>query len=211
MKIFGVNHLFAQTEQKPVLKGKNQSNKTQGKALLEFADKIVDELTVRKNGKKYTAFSKAKDLDMKFEVIENEKWQELIKLAEQGDYESIDKAYKQAFKELGASFAQALDERGGNGDGTLNYQEFVNTKFVEGFDNDLKNAFKNLDQNGDNKIDGNEMAAFLRLTDNDCREGHSGDDAKIDAYTFYARAMVLNESAAKKNLDIAYKDLFGAN
>lgn len=211
MKIFGLNSAQAHALQTQTPRTQQPAKKTQGKALLEFADKICEALTVEKNGVKYTSFSKAKDLDMKFEVIEDAKWQELIKLANQGDYESIDKAYKQAFKELGASFTQALDERSGNGDGTLSYTEFADSKFIEGSEPELKKAFQNLDRNNDKKIDGNEMAVFLRLADNDCRDGHSGDDAKIDAYSFYARAMVLADPAIKRNLDISHDNLFGTN
>lgn len=203
-----VNFTSAFLANKPqTVKDGNQTKPTKGQALLKFADDICEKILEPRLGENYQSIKKLRALDMNFEVIEDAKWQELIK---SGDFNAIDKAYKQAFKELGTSFIQAVDERGGDGNGVLTYKEFVNSKIVEGDDLELQGIFKHLDVNGDEQIDNKEMAAFLRLTDNSIHpEKDQADNAKIDAYSMYIRLANLYKERNKTNMELAYEDLFG--
>ncbi len=205
-----VNFTSAFCANKPqVVKDGTPANQNKGQALLHFADEICTEILEPRLGENYQSITKLKKLDKNFEVIEDAKWQQLIK---SGDFNAIDKAYKQAFKELGVSFLQAVEKRAnGNDDGVLSYDEFVASNIVNG-GNELKDIFKHLDVDGNEKIDGKEMAAFLRLTDNTIHpDKEQGDNAKIDAYSLYIRLASLYKPHNKENMQMAYKDLFGEN
>ena len=54
------------------------------------------------------------------------------------------------------------------------------------------------------------MAAFLRLVDNSVNPNEKGgDNARIDAYSFAARLMAMENPEMKENILAAYKHLFG--
>lgn len=171
--------------------------KTQGEELLDFTEDISS-----------MRFSELKTSDKNFSVIDKAKWTNLIN---SGDNAQIDSAYKKAFTDLGASFTSALDNKGGNGDGSLTLEEFKASGLYDSKNGDaaIEKAFKNLDINGDKKIDAKEMAAFLRLADNSVNPSEKGgDNARLDAYSLTARFMAMENPEMKNNIQTAYKHLF---
>lgn len=169
-----------------------------GDKLMEFAEDISE-----------LHMSKMADSGKEFAVISKEDWNAVLQT---NDGAKIDAAYKQAFTDLGVSFNTTLDRAGGNGDGELTFVEFKESGLYEKANGDasLKKAFDNFDINSDGKIDKKEMAAFLRLVDNSVNPNEKGgDNARIDAYSFAARLMAMENPEMKENILAAYKHLFG--
>ena len=139
-----------------------------------------------------------------FLVMDRAQWKELTSTK---DREKIRGEYKQAFIELGESFNKYLDEKFGDGDGKLVFDEFKKANLYGDKKRDkfLQDAFKNFDIDGDNEISSKEWAAFFHMVDRSVNNNRkSCPDAKIDAFSLIEGFKEMNQ----KEVGTIVKDIF---
>lgn len=125
-------------------------------------------------------------------------------LAEITDANKKKTVYNQKFTALGQSLLANVDKNSGNQDGYITLEEFLKN---EKADTDatkkanMQKVFKQLDQNGDGKVDYKELTAMLAMYDTD-------GDGDITKEEFNKGDTSLINGTATKSLQDKYNELF---
>lgn len=90
-----------------------------------------------------------------------------FKKFEYADSKASDEEKETALKEYAKSYVAYVDKEGGDGDGLISEDEFVEHEAVAstGSDTSLRKAFKQFDLNNDEQLDWKEYAALMRTYD----------------------------------------------
>ncbi len=146
----------------------------------------------------------------------NDEWREM---ANRGDAATGEK-YQELVKKFGLNYTRQLDEKYGNGDGTLTYEEFEKHQsedITPDADADvraamkeaIKNAFERLDLNDDNKLDSKEITTLLAAMDYDKDNNVNG---RITINDFFRTSIQLGEGDRQfldDLLEYNYNSFFG--
>lgn len=146
----------------------------------------------------------------------NDEWREM---ANRGDAATGEK-YQELVKKFGLNYTRQLDEKYGNGDGTLTYEEFEKHQsedITPDADADvraamkeaIKNAFERLDLNDDNKLDSKEITTLLAVMDYDKDNNVNG---RITINDFFRTSIQLGEGDRQfldDLLEYNYNSFFG--
>ena len=146
----------------------------------------------------------------------NDEWREM---ANRGDAATGEK-YQELVKKFGLNYTRQLDEKYGNGDGTLTYEEFEKHQsedITPDADADvraamkeaIKNAFERLDLNDDNKLDSKEITTLLAAMDYDKDNNVNG---RITINDFFRTSIQLGEGDRQfldDLLEYNYDSFFG--
>lgn len=125
-------------------------------------------------------------------------------LAEITDANKKKTVYNQKFTALGQSLLANVDKNSGNQDGYITLEEFLKN---EKADTDatkkanMQKVFKQLDQNGDGKVDYKELTAMLAMYD-------ANSDGEISKEEFAQGGQSMLNGTAAQTLQNKYNELF---